>query len=180
MHHCSWHMRELKMLQWQKILWKCVSCGVQFTKNIPNYALGCPLIVECFHPVLGVKVSLCTIFLGRPVCMYLLRQSHTIPQENAGNTWVEQKAARTTKFSQPNLFLSNTMLVLNKASLLLNVLSIVWRNLGENCMSAHAFLAFLGLLIFWIGMFKVSRWNGLEILNPKHMWKSQIRLLEQK
>ena len=36
-------------------------------KNIPNYALGCPLIVECFHPVLGVKVSLCTIFLGRPI-----------------------------------------------------------------------------------------------------------------
>ena len=99
---------------------------------------------------------------------------------SAGNTWVEQKAARTTKFSQPNLFLSNTMLVLNKASLLLNVLSIVWRNLGENCTSAHAFLAFLGLLIFWMGMFKVSRWNGLEILNPKHMWKSQIQLLEQK
>ena len=67
MHHCSWDMRELKMLQWQ---WKCVSCGVQFTKNIPNYALGCPLIVECFHPVLGVKVSLCTIFFGTP-CTYL-------------------------------------------------------------------------------------------------------------
>ena len=63
MHHCSWDMRELKMLQWQ---WKCVSCGVQFTKIIPNYALGCPLIVECFHPVLGVKVSLCTIFIGTP------------------------------------------------------------------------------------------------------------------
>ena len=65
MHHCSWDMRELKMLQ-------CVSCGVQFLKNIPNYALGCPLIVECFHPVLGVKVLLCTIFLGRPVFVSML------------------------------------------------------------------------------------------------------------
>ena len=26
----------------------------------------------------------------------------------------------------------------------------------------------------------VARWNGLEILIPKHMWKSKIRLLEQK
>ena len=26
----------------------------------------------------------------------------------------------------------------------------------------------------------VVRWNGLEILIPKHMWKRKIRLLEQK
>ena len=38
-------------------------------------------------------------------------------------------------------------------------------------MSAHAFLVFLWHLIFWIGMFKVFRWNGLKILIPKHMWK---------
>ena len=25
------------------------------------------------------------------------------------------------------------------------------------------------VLIFWMGMFKVFRWNGLEILIPKHM-----------
>ena len=34
-------------------------------------------------------------------------------------------------------------------------------------------------LIFWIGMFKVFRWFGLEILIPKHMWKSIIGPLEQ-
>ena len=33
----------------------------------------------------------------------------------------------------------------------------------------------LGQLRFWM-----ARWNGLKILNPKHMWKSKIRLLEQK
>ena len=37
----------------------------------------------------------------------------------------------------------------------------------------------IGHLIFWMGMFKVFRWNGLEILIPKHMWKSQIGPLEQ-
>ena len=31
-----------------------------------NCALGRPLIVEGFHPVLGVKESLCTIFFGTP------------------------------------------------------------------------------------------------------------------
>ena len=46
-------------------------------------------------------------------------------------------------------------------------------------MSAHAFLVFLGHLIFWMGMFKVFRWNGLEILITKHMWKSIIGPLEQ-
>ena len=51
------------MLQLQ---WKCVSFSVKFTKDIPNYALCCPLIVECFYLVLEVKVSLCTIFFGTP------------------------------------------------------------------------------------------------------------------
>ena len=46
-------------------------------------------------------------------------------------------------------------------------------------MSAHALLVLLGHLIFWMGMFKVFRWNPLEILIPKHMWKSQIGPLEQ-
>ena len=50
---------------------------------------------------------------------------------------------------------------------------------GEKMMSAHAFLVFLGHLIFWMGMFKVFRWNGLEILILKHMWKSIIGPLEQ-
>ena len=36
-----------------------------------------------------------------------------------------------------------------------------------------------GHLIFWMGMFKVSRWNGLEILIPKHLWKSIIGPLGQ-
>ena len=47
-------------------------------------------------------------------------------------------------------------------------------------MSAHAFLAFLGQLRFWMDTIWVARWNGLKILIPKHMWKSKIRLLEQK
>ena len=33
--------------------------------------------------------------------------------------------------------------------------------------------------IFGMGMFKVFRWNGIEILIPKHMSKSIIGLLEQ-
>ena len=32
-------------------------------------------------------------------------------------------------------------------------------------------LVFLGHLIFWMGMFKGFRSNGLEILIPNHMWK---------
>ena len=51
---------------------------------------------------------------------------------------------------------------------------------GIKFMSAHAFLAFLGQLGFWMGTIWVARWNRLEILIPKHMWKSKIRLLEQK
>ena len=50
---------------------------------------------------------------------------------------------------------------------------------GEKMMSAHAFLVFLGHLIFWMGIFKVFRCNGLEILIPKHMWKNIIEPLEQ-
>ena len=46
-------------------------------------------------------------------------------------------------------------------------------------MSAHVFLVFLGHLIFWMGMFKVFRSNGLEILIPKHIWNSIIEPLEQ-
>ena len=46
-------------------------------------------------------------------------------------------------------------------------------------LSADAFLVFLGHLIFWMGMFKVFRWNKLEILIPKHMWKSIIGPVEQ-
>ena len=34
-------------------------------------------------------------------------------------------------------------------------------------------------IIFWMSVFKVFRWNGLKILIPKHMWKSQIGPLEQ-
>ena len=54
----------------------------------------------------------------------------------------------------------------------------VW-NGWENMMSGHAFSAFLGHLIFRMGMFKMFRWNGLEILIPKHLWKSIIAPLEQ-
>ena len=54
------------------------------------------------------------------------------------------------------------------------------RKAGIKIMSAHAFLAFLGQLRFWMDTIWVARLNGLEILIPKHMWKSKIRLLEQK
>ena len=50
---------------------------------------------------------------------------------------------------------------------------------GAISASAHAFLAFLGYLWFSMGNIKMARWNGLEILIPKHMWKSKIGLLEQ-
>ena len=45
----------------------------------------------------------------------------------------------------------------------------------------HAsFLAFLGQFRFWMGIIWVARWNGLESLIPKHMWKSKIGPLEAK
>ena len=40
---------------------------------------------------------------------------------------------------------------------------------GIKIMSAHAVLAFLGHLRFWMDIFWIARWNGLEILIPKHM-----------
>ena len=51
---------------------------------------------------------------------------------------------------------------------------------GAISASAHAFLAFWGYFWFSMGNIKVARWNGLEILIPKHMWKSKIRTLELK
>ena len=42
------------------------------------------------------------------------------------------------------------------------------------------FFAFLGHFRLWMDMILVARWNGLEILVPKHMWKRKIRLPEQK
>ena len=51
---------------------------------------------------------------------------------------------------------------------------------GKKIMAMHAFLVFLGQLRFWMNIVWVARWNGLEILIPKHMWKGKIRLLEQK
>ena len=50
---------------------------------------------------------------------------------------------------------------------------------SSKMMSVHAFWVFLGHFIFWMGMFKVFRWNGLEILILKHMWKSKIWLLSR-
>ena len=54
------------------------------------------------------------------------------------------------------------------------------RKAGIKIMSANAILVFLEQLRFWMAIVWVARWNGLEILVPKHMWKSKIRLLEQK
>ena len=49
---------------------------------------------------------------------------------------------------------------------------------GEICVYAR-FFTFLGYLWFWMGNIKVVRWNGLEILITKHMWRSKNKLLEQ-
>ena len=43
----------------------------------------------------------------------------------------------------------------------------------------RVFFMFLGYLWFWTGNIKVARWNGLEILIPKHIWRNKIGLLEQ-
>ena len=39
--------------------------------------------------------------------------------------------------------------------------------------------AFLRPFWFWMGISKVDRWNGLEILVPRHLWKSKIGPLQQ-
>ena len=51
------------------------------------------------------------------------------------------------------------------------------RKAGIKIMSAHAFL---GQLRYWMDIFWIAIWNGLEILILKHMWKSKIRPLELK
>ena len=51
------------------------------------------------------------------------------------------------------------------------------RKAGIKIMSAHVFL---GQLRFWMDTFLIARWNRLEILIPKHMWKSKIPPLELK
>ena len=53
--------------------------------------------------------------------------------------------------------------------------SLTW----QHCYVRACVFGVLGHLIFWIGMFKVFRWFGLEILIQKHMWKSKIGPLEQ-
>ena len=54
-----------------------------------------------------------------------------------------------------------------------------WKSIPK-IMSAHAFFCVLGHFRLWMDMILVARWNGLEILVPKHMWKRKIRLPEQK
>ena len=49
----------------------------------------------------------------------------------------------------------------------------------EKFLCTRVFFMFLGYLWFWTGNIKVARWNGLEIMIPKHMWKSKIGLLEE-
>ena len=45
----------------------------------------------------------------------------------------------------------------------------------KNCVRARAILSHLR---FWKGICKVASWIGLEILIPKHPWKSKIGLLQ--
>ena len=63
----------------------------------------------------------------------------------------------------------------------------LWKNIPHSwksikkIMSAHAFFfVFLGQFRLWMDIIWVARWNGVQILIPKHMWRSKIRLLEQK
>ena len=45
-----------------------------------------------------------------------------------------------------------------------------WRMGRKSC--PGYFIAFLGPFRFWMGICNVPKWNELEILIPKHMWKS--------
>ena len=51
--------------------------------------------------------------------------------------------------------------------------------LSKNHVWAMFFL-FLGQFGLWMDIIWVARWNQIEILIPKHLWKSKIWLLEQK
>ena len=51
----------------------------------------------------------------------------------------------------------------------------IWAFLGMDGVRARAILSHLR---FWKGICKVASWIGLEILIPKHPWKSQIGLLQ--
>ena len=50
--------------------------------------------------------------------------------------------------------------------------------LGWNCPSTQTFFAFLSYFQFCMSIITVSWWNGLKTLIPKHVWKSQIILLQ--
>ena len=50
--------------------------------------------------------------------------------------------------------------------------------LGWNCPSTQTFLALLSYFRFCMSIITVSWWNGLKTLIPKHVWKSQIILLQ--
>ena len=56
---------------------------------------------------------------------------------------------------------------------------IIWAFWGFNCASNFAFFRpFLIGILFWKGISKVPRCNGLKILVPKHLWKSKIGPLQ--
>ena len=74
-----------------------------------------------------------------------------------------------TPFPQPVIYKDNTAQAsLHKAEL--KIMSI----------NHASVLVCFGQFRFWMGIVWVARWNGLEILIWKHMWKSKIRLPEQR
>ena len=57
MHHCSWDCESLKCFN-DKKFYENVYHVVYNLQKFPNYAIGCPLIVECFLPVLGKGIAM--------------------------------------------------------------------------------------------------------------------------
>ena len=57
--------------------------------------------------------------------------------------------------------------------------SLGWLVSAKYLRSVHTFSAFLRHFRYLMGIIKVPRWSGHEILIPKHPWKSKIRPLGQ-
>ena len=55
-----------------------------------------------------------------------------------------------------------------------------WTAGGQFKNHVRTFFCFFEQFRFWVDKIWVAIWNGLEILIPKHMWKSKIRFLEWK
>ena len=133
-------------------------------KNAKNACADALISPQPFHSMLSETLSsllkrFCT---GNPTKIYVFWRCNTFP---------ELKVSRDLKQEQCLCVIDCD--IFRWASLL------HFRDSDHKPISApaHALLAFLGYLWFSMGNIKVVRWSGLEILIPKHMWKSKIGLL---